>query len=334
MGKYALLIGVAAASGVLIFIQWYRRRRFNYVSDFIEIGIVSQLNLYPVKSMRGIKVDEMECLPIGGKSGEIRDRHFMVMDADSGKLITGRQFSKLITVYANIENDILTLKSADQMVAVNIGDVRNQNIVRRAELFEGLKQDGLDCGDEVSQFLKTILETDRNLRLVHHVDGLYSERDVIPKDEWLLGTVPKRHDHVAFPDEAPYMTICEGSLKELNSHFANRSIDMRRFRPVIQIANTPAFDEDMWAELKIADVIFSCYKPCTRCVMTTIDPDTGVRDKDVQPLKTLRQYRLAPGRLRSVYGQSPVFGVMMGVVKSGVIHTGDKVFARYKTHPH
>uniref|UniRef100_A0A915C124 MOSC domain-containing protein n=2 Tax=Parascaris univalens TaxID=6257 RepID=A0A915C124_PARUN len=333
MSKSVLALAtIAAGGGVLFFIYWYRRRRFNYVSEFIEIGTLSELHLYPVKSMKGIKVSEMECLPIGGKSGDIKDRHFMVMDADTGKFLTGRQFPKLVTIDVDVKDNVLTLRSDDRTVSVNINDVLNQNMLRRAELFQGLKQDGLDCGDEVSSFLKAVLGSDSNLRLIHHVDGLYSERDVISKDEWLLGNVPKRHDRIAYPDDAPYMVLCDNSLVELNSHFSNRTFEMRRFRPVLQIGGAPAFDEDLWAELKIGDVIFSCYRPCTRCVMTTIDPDTGIRGEDVEPLKMLRKYRLAPGRLRTLYGESPIFGVFMGVVQSGVVHEGDKVFARYKTH--
>lgn len=63
------------------------------------------------------------------------------------------------------------------------------------------------------------------------------------------------------------MALCDNSLVELNSHFSSRTFEMRRFRPVIQIGGAPAFDEDMWAELKIGDVIFSCFKPCTRFVL-------------------------------------------------------------------
>uniref|UniRef100_A0A915C279 MOSC domain-containing protein n=2 Tax=Parascaris univalens TaxID=6257 RepID=A0A915C279_PARUN len=104
MSKSVLALAtIAAGGGVLFFIYWYRRRRFNYVSEFIEIGTLSELHLYPVKSMKGIKVSEMECLPIGGKSGDIKDRHFMVMDADTGKFLTGRQFPKLVTIDVDVK---------------------------------------------------------------------------------------------------------------------------------------------------------------------------------------------------------------------------------------
>ncbi|MCP4193808.1 MAG: MOSC domain-containing protein, partial [Planctomycetaceae bacterium] len=36
-------------------------------------------------------------------------------------------------------------------------------------------------------------------------------------------------------------------------------------------------------------VVFRVAKPCPRCTMTTVDPDTGV--KEIEPLKTLASYR-------------------------------------------
>lgn len=44
----------------------------------------------------------MQCEEMGGKYREVRDRHFILMDGDTGKLVTGRQFPKLLTISANI----------------------------------------------------------------------------------------------------------------------------------------------------------------------------------------------------------------------------------------
>ncbi|KHJ91754.1 hypothetical protein OESDEN_08368 [Oesophagostomum dentatum] len=53
-----------------------------------------------------------------------------------------------------------------------------------------------------------------------------------------------------------------------------------------------------------------------RCVFTTIDPKTGVKDPGMQPLKKLRQFRLAPeGPMRQQFKDSPIFGVNAGVDK-------------------
>ncbi|KAK0398066.1 hypothetical protein QR680_002413 [Steinernema hermaphroditum] len=53
---------------------------------------------------------------------------------------------------------------------------------------------------------------------------------------------------------------------------------------------------------------FVCYKPCTRCVLTTVEPDTDKKSPDIQPLKLLREYRLASkGKSRQEFKQSPIF---------------------------
>jgi uncharacterized protein YcbX len=70
------------------------------------------------------------------------------------------------------------------------------------------------------------------------------------------------------------------------------------------------------------------------CVLTTVNPDTGILSKEMQPLKKLREYRLAPeGRLRDLYGNSPLFGVHLALVRPGRIRVGDTVYARYKPTP-
>ena len=55
--------------------------------------------------------------------------------------------------------------------------------------------------------------------------------------------------------------------------------------------NFAAFDEDKWTYIKINDVIFRNARLCVRCVMTTINPETGQLDQLEEPLKTLKSFR-------------------------------------------
>lgn len=41
---------------------------------FTKVGVVSQLILHPLKSGKGLEVAEAECLRMGLKHGELRDR--------------------------------------------------------------------------------------------------------------------------------------------------------------------------------------------------------------------------------------------------------------------
>jgi hypothetical protein len=54
----------------------------------------------------------------------------------------------------------------------------------------------------------------------------------------------------------------------------------------------------------------------------------------VEPLKELRRYRLAPaGKLARQFGESPVLGVNMALVRPGRIVLGDPVRVQYKPEP-
>ena len=136
------------------------------------------------------------------------------------------------------------------------------------------------------------------------------------------------------------MLCTEASVEELNGRLSQLdddkcTVSVRNFRPNINVSGKIPFDEDRWLHVRIGEVEFSCFKPCTRCVLTTVDPDEGKTNNNMQPLKLLRTYRLAPeGKLRELYKESPVFGVNMIAIKQGRIKVGDQVLVRYKPSPY
>ena len=91
---------------------------------------------------------------------------------------------------------------------------------------------------------------------------------------------------------------------------------MRRFRPNIVVDNCEAFAEDSWKKIQIGEVVFRVAKPCSRCIMTTVDTDTGKKSgKD--PLATLAGYRRGEGGI--IFGQNLIHD------NTGVIRVGDSV---------
>ncbi|PIO62258.1 MOSC domain protein [Teladorsagia circumcincta] len=131
-----------------------------------------------------------------------------------------------------------------------------------------------------------------------------------------------------------WMNLIRHIVRLLRTISKNRSIEAvssKNFRAVIVVDHCAAWDEDKWDDLKIGETRLQCFRPCTRCVLTTVDPTTGIKDIDMQPLKELRQFRLAPdGPMREQLKDSPIFGVNVGVNKPGYIHVGQTVYARYK----
>ncbi|GMS96294.1 hypothetical protein PENTCL1PPCAC_18469, partial [Pristionchus entomophagus] len=72
----------------------------------------------------------------------------------------------------------------------------------------------------------------------------------------------------------------------------------------------------------------------SRCILITVNPEDGVKSEGMQPLRRMREIRLAPsGPLRDVHGQSPIFGVQGGLLKPGFVHLGQTVYVKYKPSP-
>lgn len=55
---------------------------------------------------------------------------------------------------------------------------------------------------------------------------------------------------------------------------------MTRFRPSVVISGVEAWAEDDWRLIRIGEAVFRAVKGCARCVITTVDPDTGGREKE------------------------------------------------------
>ena len=121
------------------------------------------------------------------------------------------------------------------------------------------------------------------------------------------------NDIVSFADAFPLLVIGSASLDLLNSKLA-RPVSMANFRPNLVLRTDTPHIEDSWKRIRIGDTEFALTKPCTRCILTTIDPDTAVPATDGEPLATLKSYR------REAIGIT--FGQNLLVRQTGTIRVG------------
>jgi len=77
---------------------------------------------------------------------------------------------------------------------------------------------------------------------------------------------------------------------------------MNRFRPNLVVSGCDPFAEDKWKKIKIGTQAFYVVKPCSRCIITTVDPATGRTGKE--PPKTLATFRKVNGKV--MFGQNLV----------------------------
>ncbi len=114
----------------------------------------------------------------------------------------------------------------------------------------------------------------------------------------------------------PWVSILsDNSLADLGARMGV-TLARERFRGNIWVEGFAPFAEFDWVgqEITIGGVRLRVAEPITRCVATTVNPDTGISDAD-----TL-------GTLDREYGHQD-FGIVAEVIDSGPIRIGDRVMA-------
>lgn len=242
---------------------------------------LSALYRYPIKSTRGDAITETTI----AATGLPFDRHWMVADAN-GRMVTGRTDPRLVLIRAVPEGGSLYLSApgmADLAIALSDFSTPHQASVWRDEF---AAQTGSHAAND---WLSTFLGHPVQLLYV----GAEPQRRVRARPELPLG----------FADGYPLLLIGEGSLAELNRR-AGQDFAMERFRPNLVIADAAPFAEDGWRQIQIGEVVLSLMKPCERCVFTTVDPQTGLKSSDQEPLRTLAQFRKTSDGV--IFGQNAV----------------------------
>ncbi|KWU48950.1 MOSC domain-containing protein [Pseudomonas palleroniana] len=235
---------------------------------------LSALYRYPLKSG---KAEVLQRIGLD-KLGLEGDRRWMLVDEASGRFLTQRAVAKMSQLSAlwNAAGG-LTLSTpgvASLEVALPGSDAELRGVT--------IWRDTLrvpDAGDAAAAWVSEFIGKPTRLVQMPLARARTTEAGVGNDD-----------DQVAFADGYPLLLIGQGSLDDLSRH-VGRPMEMLRFRPNLVIEGGEAFAEDGWKRLRIGDVELRVVKPCSRCILTTIDPATGERSADREPFATLDSYR-------------------------------------------
>ena len=264
-------------------------------SRFI-MPILSQLYIYPVKSLGGIALDKAM---VTGRGLQF-DRRFMLVD-DNNFFITQRDQPKLALFRTAIEGEKLVIYHKD-----NINEKLSLPLVPAPLAERTMVNIWDDCCE--AQFVSGTADKwfsstlDLSCRLVYMPES--TERRV--DSEYAID-----NDITSFADDFHVLLIGESSLEDLNSRL-ELPLPMNRFRPNLVMQGGRPFEEDTMARFSINGIDFCGVKLCSRCVVTTTDQETGFRDKE--PLKTLATYRAFNNKL--YFGQN-VLCRGRGMIKIG-----------------
>ncbi len=138
-------------------------------------------------------------------------------------------------------------------------------------------------------------------------------------EDWAAG-----HE-TSFSDGFPILIANSASLDAVNDYIVkagHKPVSMARFRPNIVIETDRPYAEDDWKCLDIGDVQLDLVKPCTRCIVTTLDPLTGTAQPEpvIEALNALRMS--SDPRNKGV-----LFGVNAVVRKIGRVEIGQTILA-------
>ncbi len=247
--------------------------------------ILTELNLYPIKSCAGIPLRQATLTKAGLMSEHIYDREWMVVDAQ-GRFMTQREFPKMALIVPRIKADTLELRAPGMLrleVPLGLPDSENESVVDVQVWDDTVK--AYDCDETTAAWFSNFLGTSCRLVRFHAAAKRHGSA------EWTGGLEAP----TLFSDGYPMLVVSEASLNDLNGKLQAQGRDplpMNRFRPNIVINGIEAFEEDYAESIRIGEAAVKPVKPCPRCPIPSIDQASGEIGPD--PLDILRTYRANP----------------------------------------
>jgi len=241
--------------------------------------VASQIWIYPIKSLGGIRLSSAKILPKGIEF----DRRWMLIDAENN-FMTQR-------VYPEMALFKLSFVSGNFIVNYS-GDIIDLPFTYKPEHIQAQIWDDQVDVYEVSQHHSKWFSERLGItcRLVSFPDN--NQRSIDTRYAF-------NNEQVSLADGYPLLVIGQASLDDLNRRM-HEPLPMNRFRPNIVFTGGEPYEEDGWKNFRIGANRFAGVKPCSRCVLTTVDQDTAI--KGTEPLATLATYRRVENKI--YFGQN------------------------------
>lgn len=258
---------------------------------------LSEINIYPIKSLGGISLQSSEVEERGLKY----DRRWVLAD-ESNTFFTQRDFPEMALIKVAVEQEGLKLQHK----------TKNMKPLFVPFNFEHSKKDKVVIWDDtvVGEFYNQTID-----EWFSDILGINCRLVKMPEStKRIVDKTYAENKTVSFADAYPYMIIGRSSLDDLNSRM-EKPLPMNRFRTNFVFTGGKPFEEDNWGKFKLGNVIFQAIKPCARCVITTTDQETAERTEE--PLFTLSKFRKTDNKV--------MFGMNLVCESTGKVSVGDKI---------
>lgn len=278
---------------------------------------VVSLRIYPIKSCRGVQVNQVRVL----KSGLQLDRNWMFVDAEKMEFLTIRSDATmtLIDTALNEGQSELTISIHGTEDSVTIPAhpqrewLESNCTLERVNIW-GKETDGWSYSETINAPFNNHFK--KPVKLIYkgpepRVSGGSADPDLYGK------SVPHH-----FADVMSVQIASESSLEDLNRRLEasdNKSepLTIERFRPNIVVKGNTPWEEDRWKTVQIVTIDHAREQlrrlnldvvcRCARCQVPNVDPDTAEKDKH-EPWNTLMKFRRVDMGGAAKY--KPCFGML------------------------
>ncbi len=288
------------------------------------VGSVAGIWMFPVKSMRGVRLEQGEFT----ERGLVGDRAYAIIDADTGKVASAKSVRLFPDLFGCRAEFVEPPRLDDELPQVRITLPDGTSVT----------SDSNDVDRVLSAFFRRDVTLARAAPDDFTIDQYHPDvedadpaghRDTVVEQK--LGSAFFAEAGLASPvpvgsffDLFPVSVLTTSTLDQLTKLQPDSSFDARRFRMnVIVDTKEAGFVENNWIgrELAIGGAIrLNVALPDPRCVMTTLAQEELPRDTEI--LRTLvRHNRIQVGDA----GLFPCVGVYAVVQASGTLRIGDSV---------
>jgi uncharacterized protein len=265
------------------------------------VGTVRSLWRYPVKSMLGEQLDEVDVI----FNGFLGDRAYALWDRETERIASAKnpkKWAQLLGFQASFVSppQPQSLIPSVKFALPDGSTITSDNIDINTTLSQAVGRD--------VQLLTSAPEAPSLDQYWPDIEGALN-REVITQLFMPSGT---------FFDSCPIHAITTSTLAQLKNIYPEGTFEPCRFRPNILIEPTDpeaSFIEDDWVGSKmfISDqVCLSIDTSCPRCVVTTI-AQSGL-PTDLNILRTTTKHN------------KTIAGIRMSVLQEGVIRCGDQIW--------
>ena len=274
---------------------------------------VSKIIIYPIKSLNGVSLPFAEVTSTGFKN----DRKFMLMSYVDKKMITLREFPSLYNIKVNMINeDLIQLENISTYqipLSVYLNPPFQDSPIYKVNVWDDVI-DVQSVDKQVDDWFSEALGI--RCMLVRMIPEFFRQVDL---------KYANKGQGVLFADGFPYLICTESNLASLNRHL-DKKVSMLHFRPNIVIENSELNEEKNWKSIEINNHIFDSFKPCARCQVISIEPETMTVNEQILPFMA-KNY---------IENKKIIFGLNACLkIKSGknIIKVGDEVTSITRTNP-